>query len=343
MMKRVVGSVLFGAGLFLVVVAVALAFVVTPRVSKMPLDLEPPDTVLSGPNATFVQAKRTGENLEIGVQRADLTAINGIKPDVEEAAKLTDDLADKTVVWTVYQAIKRSDNDELISASQSRIAMDRESGAAVDWNGQCYTDGDDEPCEPGSISYDGQLYAFPFGTEKKTYEYFDSTLKRPLPIQYQATEKVEGLTVYKFVQEVPEQTVDMDAELVDGLLGVFAPNANDGEVRYRTTRTLWVEPVTGSIVDYQDAQHRELVADTGERTVLIDAVFRYTPETREAIVDRAGDGRTMLLALGRYVPIGLAALGLILLVLGYLVARSRPAPARQPVAEVSPRHASSPA
>jgi hypothetical protein len=343
MMKRVVGSVLFGTGLFLVVVAVALAFVVTPRVSKMPLDLEPPETVLSGPNATFVQAKRTGDNLEIAVQHGDLTAINGIKPDVEEAAKLTGDLADKTVVWTVYQAIKRSDNDELINASQSRIAMDRESGAAVDWDGQCYTDGDGEPCESGSISYDGQLYAFPFGTEKKTYQYFDSTLKRPLPIHYQATEKVEGLTVYKFVQEVPEQQVDMDAELVHGLLGVFAPTATDGVVRYRTTRTLWVEPVTGSVVDYQDAQHRELVADTGERTVLIDAVFRYTPETRATIVDKASDGRSMLMALSRYVPIVLAVLGLGLLVLGYLVARSGRAPAREPVTEVAPRHASSPA
>lgn len=329
-MKRTLGgAALFGGGLFLLVVAAALALVITPLLSKLPFDLDPPETTLEAPGATFVQAKLVNGVPQIGVERGTLRATTGIQPDAGASAELTGALANKAVVWNVYQSVNRADTDEVISASQSRIALDRRSGAAADWRGQCYTDQADEPCQGGSAQYSGHLYAFPFGTEKKTYQYYDSTLRTALPLTYGGTETVEGLTVYRFEQVVSEQPATMDSDLVGTLLAVFAPGATSGTVQYRASRTLWVEPVTGSIVDYRDRQHRVLVADTGVRTTLMDAEFRYTPETRATVVDEAAGGRTTLRFLGWYAPIGLAVLGLLLMAAGYLLVRPtrRPAPA----------------
>ncbi|GAA4724547.1 DUF3068 domain-containing protein [Phytohabitans rumicis] len=341
MKKRVVGAALFGTGLFLLVVAVALAFVVTPLASKMPFDLEPPVTNLDAPNATFVQARMEGGEPTIGVQQATLRASTGIQPDVGAAAELPDSLVNKTVVWNVFQNIKRTDNGEVINATESRIALDRKSGAAANWSGQCYTDQEDEPCRGGNINYRGQLYAFPFGTEKKTYQYYDSTLHTALPINYEGTETVNGLEAYRFRQVVPEQQATMDEELKGVLLGVFAPGSTSGTVQYNAARTLWVEPVTGSIIDYQEEQHRVLVSNTGVRTTLLDAVFRYTPQTRQTVVDKAGDGRSTLLLLGRWIPIGLTVLALLLLAFGYLLTRGA-VRAGAPVAAVPTQPATGP-
>lgn len=321
MKKRLVGAALFGTGLFMLVVAVALAFLVTPLISKMPFDLDPPVTTLDAPNATFVQAKMVGGAATVGVEKATLRATTGIQPDVGAAAELPDSIVDKTAVWNVFQDVKRVDTGELINASESRIALDRKSGEAVNWSGQCYTDEENEPCRGGNVSYSGQLYAFPFGTEKKTYQYYDSTLHTALPINFDGTETVNGLSTYRFKQVVPEQQATMNADLMGTLLAIFAPGSTSGTVRYRASRTLWVEPVTGSIVDYEDEQHRVLVSDTGVQTPLLDAVFRYTPQTRQTVVDEAGGGRSTLLLLGRWIPIALTVLGLILLLLGVRLAQ----------------------
>ncbi|MEJ3746745.1 DUF3068 domain-containing protein [Actinomycetes bacterium KLBMP 9797] len=333
-MKRTVGgAALFGGGLFLIVVAAALALVITPLLSKLPFDLDPPETTLEAPDATFVQAKMVNGAPQIGVERGALLATTGIQPDLGASAELTGALANEAVVWNVYQNIRRAGTDELISASESRIALDRKTGAAADWSGQCFTDQEDQPCQGGNISYGGQLYAFPFGTEKTTYQYFDSVLKTTLPLAYRGTDTVEGLTAYRFEQAVPEQPATMDSELVSTLLAIFAPGATSGTVQYRASRTIWVEPVTGSIVDYREQQHRVLVSDTGVRTTLLDAEFRYTPETRATVADKAGAGRSSLRLLGWYAPIGLTVLGVALLVFGFFLVRparrTAPAPAHR--------------
>ena len=44
-------------------------------------------------------------------------------------------------------------------------------------------EGEQEP-----IEHEGLLVKFPFGTEKKTYPFWDSTLREPVDIEYQGTD-----------------------------------------------------------------------------------------------------------------------------------------------------------
>jgi hypothetical protein len=231
----------------------------------------------------------------------------------------------------VYQATDWVEQQVPISRSESRIALDRVSGAAASWKGQCYNDvkvekQDTSTCDPGNIAYTGQLYLFPFDTEKKTYQYYDSTLRKSLPMQYSGSETVAGLPTYRFIQNVPEQEITADEETVTGLLGFFAPKAKSGTMTYQASRTLWVEPMTGAIVAYKEQQKRELVADTGETVPLVDATFQYDKATADAIVDQAKDGRNQLLLYGRYVPIGLLVLGILAAVAGLMITRRAPRP-----------------
>jgi len=321
-MRRITGAALFGLGILCLLFAMALTWIIVPSQRKVPLDLVPPDVVVEATGASFVQVQTSdqGTPQEV-VETAGLTSATGIKPDFDAAAELDGD----TLVWNVYHSTSRTDTGATINSSESRVALDRATGEAVPWAGQCHTE-TSEPCTPGNAAFAGQLYLFPFGTEKRTYQYWDSTLHRALPIEYQAEEEYNGLPTYRFQQRVPDQPAGMDEATLTGLLGFLAPGATTGTISYRATRTLWVEPMTGAIVGYREQQHRELVPDTGARVVIFDADLQYDERTKNAVGEQAANGRNQLRLLGMYVPIVLAVLGLVLI--GVAVALARPSAPR---------------
>jgi hypothetical protein len=345
-MRRVAGAMLFGLGLLCVVAAAALAWLIVPRLKQIPYDMKPPDVVLNAPGATFVSVVALpGGAPTIAVEQGTLRNTTGVKPDYKAAAGLSGALAGKTLIWNVYQATDWVEDNVPINRSESRIALNRVSGAAVAWAGQCYNDvkvGKQDPsvCAPGNIAYTGQLYLFPFGTQKKTYQYFDGTLRKALPMTYQGEEKVAGLPTYRFQQTVPQQNLDVDQDTMTGLLGFLAPKAKSGTMNYEASRTLWVEPMTGAIVAYTDREHRQLVPAGGQPIDILDATFRYDKATGDTIVDQARTGRSQLLLFGRYLPIGLLVAGLVAMVAGLMITRRAAVPARHAAPEVPAPEAS---
>jgi len=343
MRRRVAGAVLFGFGLLCVVLAAALAWVIVPMERKVPYDLVPPDVVVAAPDATFVEAKLLSDGTpQVQVRHGLLQSTTGIKPDFKAAADLTGKLAGKTLIWNVYQATDWVDGNTAvdINRAESRIALDRVSGAAVPWSGQCYNDvkvdkPDTTGCTPGNVEFTGHLYLFPFGTQKTTYQYYDSSLREALPMSYQGEEKFNGLPTYRFQQVVPQQNLPTDAETMSGLLSFLAPWAKTATMSYQATRTMWVEPMTGAVVGYKEQQHRELVPDTGSTVTILDASFQYDQKTLKAVGDQAKQGRSQLLLLGSYVPVGLLVVGLVCAVLGYLVTRRAAAAGAHRADEVS--------
>ncbi|GIE75151.1 hypothetical protein Aph02nite_11010 [Actinoplanes philippinensis] len=321
-MRRITGAALFGLGTLCLLFAMALAWVIVPSQRKVPLDLVPPDVVVETADASFVQAKLLPNGTpQVVVENAGLRSATGIKPDFAAAAGLDGE----TLVWNVYHSTRRADTNEVINSAESRVALDRSTGEAVPWEGQCHVE-EKAPCVAGNVTFAGHLYLFPFGTEKKTYRYWDSTLGQALPLEYQAEEEFNNLPTYRFQQVVPEQPARMDADSLSGLLSFLAPGATSGTISYRATRTLWIEPQTGAIVGYREQQHRELVPDTGARVVIFDADLQYDKATLDAVGKQASDGRSRLNLLGFWTPIGLAALGLVLIVLGLLLAAGGSSP-----------------
>ncbi|MEH0938190.1 DUF3068 domain-containing protein [Micromonospora psammae] len=319
MKHRAVGAVLFGIGVLLLALAAGLVFVVAPALTKLPYDLEPSTSVAEASNAKFLQIN----NGSIKVNDGDLRSTVLVTPSKKDTAKLDGDLDGRAVVWQVGQTVDRTDNKELVSAYGAKLALDRVSGAAVEWK-QAWLD---DAGEQDPVAFKGQMYKFPFNTEKRDYEIFDRDLRAVRPAKFAGTENIEGVEAYRFEQVITDETLNLAAERVGLLVGALAaPGATQGTVVYSNQRTVWVDPVTGSFLKVREVQKKVLTPNVGAPVTLLDADFAYNEATIKASVDRAKDSRGKLQLLSVYVPVGLAVLGLLLLAVGLLVAR-RGAPA----------------
>lgn len=335
-MKARLGAVLFGLGLFVVVIAAGCAFYVAPAVARLPYDLamcKPGETEgclraskARAENAWFLQIKG-GDTPVVAIQTGTLEAVTEVqpRPDLTDSA-LPKNLKGDTVVWDGYGTVTWVEQDFMVSQYKAELAIDRDTAAAVAWDKQ-YLQADG-PTGPSEVIFTGQLYKFPFGTQKKDYQYFDRDLRRALPMQFQGPETINGLQTYRFQQVVPETELAFAPAKLTGLLNAFAKDATTGRVTYSNTRTIWVEPVTGTFIKVQEQQRKTLTPDTGAATALLDANFVYTDQTIANNVASAGDTKSKLLLISRNLPIGLAALGAVLLIVGLFLipAGRRPSP-----------------
>ncbi|MGW3604522.1 DUF3068 domain-containing protein [Micromonospora sp. NPDC005161] len=313
MKHRAIGAVLFGGGVLLLALAAGLVFVVKPAMTKLPYDLEASTSVAEAKGATFLQIA----NGAIAINQGDLKSTVLVTPNREQTANLSGDLEGDTVVWTVGQTVDRTDTKELVNAYGATLALDRVSGAAMDWDGQYL----DDTGTREKVTFAGQVYKFPFNTEKRSYDVFDRDLRKALPAEFKGTEDVNGLEAYRFEQVITDQQLNLAADRIGLLLGALAPGATQGTMTYSNTRTLWVDPVTGSYVKVREVQSKALVPDVGTPISLLKADFTYNDATIEASVERANESRGQLTILGVWAPIGVAVLALLLIVAGLLVAR----------------------
>src|SRR3954471_8203208 len=160
-MRRIVGYVLLAVGVFLVVLAPLLRFYALPELRKAPLD-ELAQTVSEAHNATYLQL--SDQSVQTG---QDLVATRRVRGDVKAGSS-------DTAVWDVFVRIENPGLNTLVTATTDRVAFDRKTSEAVNCCGAAVNG---EPTEHSGIEY-----KFPFDAKKKTYQYFDTTLKTALPM-----------------------------------------------------------------------------------------------------------------------------------------------------------------
>ncbi len=318
MRSRVLGATLLALGVVALIFAGGLAFVVAPTVKQLPYDMKPTQSIAEAPNATFLQITSGVAKVNTGTLRSTVK----VTPDPKETADLEDPLEGKAMVWLVGQTVENTGSTELVSAYSTALAVDRKTGAAQQWDGQWLDTGNRE-----KVNYSGQIYKFPFGTEKKTYPIFDRDLLKTLPANFVKTEEIEGLETYQFTQEIRNEIQEVPADRLSVLLSQLGPpGATTGQVRYDNTRTVWVEPTTGQFIKVQEQQKKSLVADAGQPVTILDATFTYTDETVRNAAETAKSNRQRLMLVTVWGPIALAVVGLILVAVGVLLARRAPAP-----------------
>ena len=324
MRSRVVGAVLSGLGVLALVFAAGLAFIVAPKVERLPYDMAPTQSVAEAPNAQFLQITDGVAKVDTGTLRSTTT----VQPDAKATADLQGPLDGDALVWLVGSEVVRTDTGELVSAYSTSLAVDRRTAAAQPWDKQWLDTGSDRQ----SVNYTGQIYKFPFGTERKTYEIFDRDIQRAEPAPFVKTEEIGGLETYQFTQEIRNGTQQVPADRLQVLLSQLLPGATSGQVTYNNTRTVWVEPTTGQYIMVQERQNKALVAPDGRSVTILDAEFTYTDDTISKAADTAKSNRQRLMLVNLWAPLILAVLGLILLAVGiWLIARSpRPAGADVP-------------
>jgi len=336
--------VLVGLGVFFVGVAALARFYAYPTLAVAPPD-QVAHTVSEGPDATIFSAAELKEK-----EHVDLEAVRTVRGDVAAADKISKALNRKVVVYDTAVVTDDSKNYQFpddasktaempLSFVQERVVLDAHTGEAVRWN----PSGDDNSGEyitstlekadrlkPDSQSalfkgHEGLVLKFPFGTEKKTYQFWDTTMRKAFPIDFKRGDTLDGLKVYVFEQDIPKQKVPQATPLMvpGSLVDEYGKDSVPVDRMYKNTRTLWVEPVTGAIIKGQEQQFATIAYNGEDKVTATKVKIAYD----DATVQKNAKGATenghaeggyqskasQLHLIGFWVPLLSLILGLLLL------------------------------
>ncbi|HPU13159.1 MAG TPA: DUF3068 domain-containing protein [Aeromicrobium sp.] len=297
-------------GAFLATLGLSMKFYAYDKLAVVPLD-QNTRPVITDDNATFFDADNVAPGS--GPIQATVTVIG----DPDAAKEASKETGVEAGVFTKGQDTDNNGEAPPIDFYEGTFAIDRFTGAAVDWSGAT------ENGEPQK--FEGQIIKFPFNTQKKTYKYWDGTIGAAMDMKYEGTEKVEGtdgsIETYRFAGTVPE-TVFATREVPRGIFGLEDTRAVDATRTYTNNRTIWVEPETGAIVKVEEAQKQMLLWDEpgAKPVVAMDTVSSFTPETIQGNIDTYKSKAAALRAVRTWLPLTLGGIGALLVLIGAVMA-----------------------
>lgn len=302
-MRRHLPVFLISVGAFLVAAALVLRFFGSAQLAVAEEDPREMTTMRASGATVFVPSTQTEVT-------SDVTLKQYTVGDREAAKKAPGGV----VVW--FTATTRlTAEGVIVQQSMARTAMNA-SSAKVEPCCESFAEVVDQAIEEDRRT--GLVLRFPFGTEKKTYEMWDSILGKPVKAAYRGATDVEGLNAYRFEIEVPD-TVVGSQEVNARSIGLTADGEVSADRTYGVDRTLYVEPRTGAILnDVQDVRDRLTVDGEPVRT-LFAGKLAYADEQVEANADKYGERAATLQRFTVQIPAALLALGLLGLLLGLFV------------------------
>src|SRR6476646_10564621 len=299
---------IMGLGAALLIAALLLSTYTKSKIAKIPL----------GMDATLV-ADGTGTAFDPESLNADKFVINKNVPlALQEQISVESPSNADVITLQVGSTLRRTDKQQdggLLLALVDTVTVNRETAAAV--SSESNPGGavqkprgidDDVPPTNIALPHDGLTYRFPFDTEKKTYPVFDPIAQKAFDANYDGEEDVNGLTAYRFSQNVG---YDSDGKLDEPITMTRY---------YAAQRTFWVDPVSGTIVKKKEHGYHYYAREPLKPEVtFVDFTVTSNEETVESQVTNARDERDRLALWGRVLPITFTAMGLVALVGGALL------------------------
>jgi hypothetical protein len=169
---------------------------------------------------------------------------------------------------------------------------------------------------------DGLTLKFPFGTKKQTYPFYDVTANKAFPARFLRTQTEHGLELYVFESDptnVPIGTIAIPGSLA----GHPDQPSITSDKHYTAQTTVYVEPVTGAIVDAGQHAVQWVTYQGAFVTTLSDTSFRNTPTSVEVVAKQIRKSKSQLLLISKSVPIFGPIIGLLLIVAGLRLLRRR--------------------
>ena len=337
---RIAACGLMGLGAALLIAALLLSTYTKGKIAKIPLDID--TTLVSDGTGTVFDP----DSLNTQKFVVDRNAPVSFQQQISVESPSNADVVTLQVGNTVRRTDKQQDNGLLLAlvdtvtldrANALAVSSDTNPGGAVQ---KPRSIEDDNPPTNVALPHEGLSYRFPFDTEKKTYPYFDPIAQKAFDANYDGEEDVNGLTTFRFTQNVG---YDADGKLVEPVrYASLYDNDEDGEVTaraslwgveaespedpvtmtryYAAQRTFWVDPITGTIVRAKEHGYHYYARDELRPEVTFaDYTVNSTEETVESQVAAARDESDHLGLWSRILPITFTALGLVALVGGVLL------------------------
>ena len=338
-MLRMAACGIMGLGAALLIAALLLSTYTSSRITKIPLDLEA--TLISDGTGTAIDpASIYSQKL---VVNKNVPLVSQQQIDVESPANA------EVVTLQVGTSIRRSDKQKdsgLLLALVDTVTLNRKSASAV--SDDTHPGGavqkprgfnDENPPTNIALPHDGLSYRFPFHTEKRTYPYFDPIAQKAFDANYTGEEDVNGLTAYKFTQDVGYDTDgklaepirypslyadDADSKVTAAASMWDVPGDPDEKITmtryYAAQRTFWVDPESGTIVKEEEHANHYYARDALKpEVVLVDYKITSNEATVESQVNAARNERDRLALWSRVLPITFTASGVIALIGGLLL------------------------
>ena len=309
-MRRGLGLVLIGLGVALLVLAPMLKFYAVPKLAVAPLDLDP-----SSPSRNAGVAVKLLDIATLTERtNVPLTSLRYTKADVAASQAAGGNIG-------VYESFSRVNDADgtLVTAGTERYAFDRTTNILNTGSGANI---DGTPMTEEMIANDAIMpLKLPFFVDKNaTYNYFDTSLLKGAPVSFVEETTIDGLTVYKFEGKI-EPTQIGEQEGVAALVGSDDPNFAAPRF-YSNLRTLYVEPLTGQVVDGAEDQLQTLRGPDGtDKITIIQGKLGFTDEEKAESVAEAKENSSKLKLVSQTLPVVSLVLGLVLLVIGILLAR----------------------
>ena len=305
--------VLAGLGAFLVVLGLLLRFYAAPRLIAAPAGFYIVVT-LTDPHASYFDESALTTRRDV-----TLTYDDTIRGD---AAASTGTIA----VWdqfTVLEDLKRK--NQLIATFQ-RTAFNRRTGELTNCCGASVND-------DTKVRQDGISVVFwAIGTQKTTYQVYDTNTERAWPASYSGTARVQGLLTYVFTQRIPVTVVQQLPGIPTVLLGLPGTSRNVVASRtFQASNTFWVDPRTGVPVSAEERILSVLHGPGGQGHLMVaDADLRMTPASQRALAAVARQNAASITTLRQTGPAGGIVLGLILILAGTVPFRRLRRPRARP-------------
>jgi hypothetical protein len=306
-MRRVTGLVLLALGVFGVVLGLLLRFYAYDRLALVPLNRSG-ESISKGEGMTVFYLSTLRQ--ESGV---DVTATRRVQANPKAAEAKPDG---KVMVWDVGLVIEDTAGT-LISSSLDHLCLNRQTNEAVQ---PCFGEGvseDNGKVEAAdAVTHQGLAYKFPFGTEKRDYDWFDNSTKQAFPMRYDSAETIEGVETYKFVQKVPLTRLD-ERKVPGSIVGKpGVPSLTVGRY-YENIRTVWIEPYSGIVVKGQEEPQQTLRgSDDRKLLTLFGGTIVFTPDTVKKSAAEASQARSQVRLVRVIGPMVLISVGALLALLG---------------------------
>ncbi len=222
-----------------------------------------------------------------------------------------------TAVWNSSTHLYDETNHATFVDSTRRVAFDRRTAQLVMCCGAS-VNGNTAVRQSGLVGF-----LWPLGTQRHAYQVFDSAMDRAHLASYEGTTSIDGITVYRFVEQVP--TTQIGKETVPpALAGLKGSSLVSLPVTYTATNTFWVDPVTGAQLNEIENEHLVLTDDSGRpRALLLNASLTDTPQSLQKVVQLDRNGRNELELVTVIAPVAAGLLGLAALAGGVRLARRR--------------------
>lgn len=296
---------LIAIGAFLIVLAPMVRWYAYPRVAVAPAN-QRSVTTLVGPDATIFDIQTLKEIT------TDLTTRVRTIGDASTPDKCPGDVTyvNSTQTFSADGVMRSSDVE--------RMTFDKRTSLADPSCGDDFVSTAEGVEEP--IKHEGLVAKFPIPTGKKTYRFWDSSLKAATPIKYTGTGSVEGVDVYIF-ENSTEPTKVGTQEVPLNLLGLDGTENVDADEMYSVTRKLWVEPNTGVILKRSEKVLNTLDYQGQPRLTLTNVDTQYDATTVKDNADKYGSQGRLLHLVRTTVPLVSLLVGIFLLFLGLTLGR----------------------